>query len=152
MKEIFPFAASTASSYTWVLVLLLLAVPAVLIYYFTAAPRSVRYEVSPEGLRIRGDLFYSRSVPIDDLILDRALAVDLKNDRDHQLSWRRNGTALPNYKSGWFSLKNGEKALVFIGDSSRVAYIPVRSGYSLLLSVPEPRRLIEAATAATRPK
>ena len=148
MKEVFPIAAGPASTGTWLLIALLIALPLLLIVYFQAAPRTVRFEVSPEGLRIRGDLFYSRLIPAADLLTSEARAIDLRTDRDHQLSWRRNGTALPNYKAGWFSLKGGGKALVFIGDSHRVAYIPLRSGYSVMLSVAEPERLIAALPKA----
>jgi hypothetical protein len=100
MKEIFPIASASESMASWLVILLFLAVPIVLVAYFLWSPRIVRFEVSPEGLRIRGDLFYS--------------------------------------------LKDGEKALVFIGGSSRVAYIPARSGYSVMLSAAEPERLIAA--------
>jgi hypothetical protein len=144
MKEVFPIAAVPATLGNWLIIALLVSVPLVLIAYFQMAPRLVRFEVSPEGLRIRGDLFYSRMIPARDLDVAGARVVNLESDREHQLSWRRNGTALPNYKGGWFNLKNGEKALVFVGDRARVAYIPVRSGYTVLLSVADPERLIQA--------
>jgi hypothetical protein len=146
MKEVFPIASASASIGSWLVIFLFLAVPTVLAAYFLCSPRIVRFEVSSDGLRIRGDLFYSRMIPAGDLILSQARVIDLKDDKDHQLGLRRNGTALPNYKAGWFNLKDGEKALVFIGGSSRVAYIPVRSGYSVLLSAVEPERLIAALT------
>jgi hypothetical protein len=44
---------------------------------------------------------------------------------------------MPGYQAGWFRLRNGEKALVFVGDPTRVVFIPVRDGYSLLVSVAE---------------
>jgi hypothetical protein len=132
MKEVFPIASASASIGSWLVILMFLAVPILLVAYFLCSPR------------IRGDLFYSRMIAANDLILARARVIDLKEDKEHQLAWRRNGTALPNYKAGWFSLKDGEKALVFIGGSSRVAYIPVRSGYSVMLSAAEPERLIAA--------
>jgi Bacterial PH domain len=144
MKEVFPIASASASIGSWLVILMFLTVPILLVAYFLCSPRIVRFEVSPDGLRIRGDLFYSRMIAANDLILARARVIDLKEDKEHQLAWRRNGTALPNYKAGWFSLKDGEKALVFIGGSSRVAYIPVRSGYSVMLSAAEPERLIAA--------
>ena len=144
MKEVFPIDVAPASPWTWMLVLLLIAVPVGLAVYFRVAAKSVRFEVSAEGLRIRGDLFYSRMIPASDLDTSAARVLDLSTDREHQLSWRRNGTGLPNYKGGWFSLRNGEKALVFIGGSKRVAYIPVRSGYAVLLGARDPEGLIQA--------
>ena len=144
MKEIFPIASAPASIGSWLLIFLVTVLPIILVIYLVWSPRNVRFEASPEGLRIRGDLFYSRLIPASDLILNQARVIDLQSDRDHQLRWRRNGTALPNYKAGWFSLKDGEKALIFIGASRRVAYIPVRSGYSVLLGPADPERLLAA--------
>ncbi len=103
----------------------------------------VRFEVSSEGLRIRGGV-YGRMNPRADLAMDRAQPLDLTVDTDHRLSWRTNGLGLPGYAEGWFKLRNGEKALVFVSEKSRVAYIPTRKGYSVLLSVAEPEMLLSA--------
>ena len=36
---------------------------------------------------------------------------------------------------GWFTLKNNEKALVFLTSPSKVVYLPTTEGFSLLLSI-----------------
>jgi hypothetical protein len=38
---------------------------------------------------------------------------------------------------------NGEKALVFVTDPTRIIYIPTRDGYSVLMSVAEPEKVKE---------
>jgi hypothetical protein len=103
----------------------------------------VQFELSKEGLRIRGDL-YARTIPAAALFLDNAKSLDLSRDREYRLGWRTNGAGLPGYQSGWFKLKNGEKALVFVTNKKRVAYVPTRNGYSVLLSVEEPDKFIQA--------
>ena len=55
-----------------------------------------------------------------------------------QPKWRRIGTALPGYQAGWFRLRNGEKALLYLTDRTRAVYIPTTAGYSLLLSPADP--------------
>ena len=55
--------------------------------------------------------------------------------------WRTNGVAIPGYQSGWFKLRNGERALLFVRDKRRVVYVPTSEGYSLLVSVDEPERV-----------
>lgn len=52
------------------------------------------------------------------------------------------GTGLPGYRAGWFRLRNGEKALLYVTDGSRAVYIPTNRGYSLLLSSQNPERLV----------
>ena len=59
------------------------------------------------------------------------------------------GTALGGYSAGWFRLRSGEKALLYLTDRRRVVYIPTLDGYSLLLSQGEPRRFLDALHDAT---
>ena len=150
MKQVFPIAATGGLGTTAVVlgttaVVLLVVIPLMLLaWYLNSVPRAVRFEVTPEGLRIRGDLLYGRSISRSDLMLDQARSMDLSAEPEYKPKWRTNGTGLPGYQSGWFKLQNGQKALIFVGDSRRVVFIPVRSGYSLLLSVVEPERLLTA--------
>ena len=107
------------------------------------ASRNGRFEVSPQGLRIRGDL-YGRLIPTETMLLAQARVIDLTKDTDLRLKWRTNGAGLPGYSSGWFRLVNGEKALAFVTDQTRVAYIPTTRGHSVLLSVAHPDEVIAA--------
>lgn len=139
MRQEFPIVAPPLS--TLLFSLLILAPVLLILLYLLFAPRLVRFEVSPEGLRIRGEI-YGRLIPAAELDLENARAVDLTADPDRRLGRRTNGIGLPGYASGWFRLKNGEKSLVFVTDKTRVAYIPTRQGYSVLLSVERPHEFL----------
>jgi len=102
---------------------------------------NARFEVSSAGLQLHGDL-YGRLIPPSMLELDSARAVDLNRDRELQPAARTWGTALPGYRAGWFALRNGKRALLYITDPARVAYIPTRDNYVILLSVADPAALI----------
>ncbi len=143
MKQIYPIAATSHAS-AYVLFIPLLILIAALLLYLGYAPKSVRFEIAGGALRIRGDLFYGRTIPLAELQLEHAVATDLTHDPEHQLAFRTNGTGLPGYKGGWFQLKNGQKALVFVTDPHRVVYIPVRAGYVLLLSVSNGDQFLDA--------
>ena len=43
----------------------------------------------------------------------------------------------------FFTLQNGEKALVYLTKRHDVVYVPTSDGYSLLLSVEEPEAFVE---------
>lgn len=101
-----------------------------------------RFEVSPAGLRLRGDL-YGRLIPASQLRGDAAEVLDLSADRQRQPSWRTFGTGVPGYQAGWFRLRNGEKALLYVTDTTRVAYVPTAAGYAVMLSVEDPAAFIE---------
>ena len=148
MKESFPIIPASSGP-TWLfigLAVLMLALLA-LFGYFAYSSRNVKFEVSPEGLRVTGGL-YGRQIPLPSLVLDGAKPVDMRRDREYRLKWRTNGAGLPGYSAGWFRLQNGEKALAFVTDNRRVLYLPTREGYSVLLSVADPDALLGALRKA----
>ena len=65
-------------------------------------------------------------------------------------SWRRMGTGLPGYQAGWFRLRNGEKALLYLTDRARAVYIPTTAGYSLLLSPADPDGFLSQLRSLSR--
>ena len=108
--------------------------------------RSSRFELSAEGLRIVGDL-YGRTIGASDLRGGASRIVDLDAERELAPAARTMGTALPGYRAGWFRLRNGDKALLYLTDTHRVVYVPTRLGYSLLLSATDPDGLLASLRA-----
>jgi hypothetical protein len=111
--------------------------------------RAARFEVSPAGLALHGD-WYGRTVPSGQIRGQDAKRVDFATDPDLAPKWRTMGTGLPGYQAGWFRLKNGEKALLYLTDRSRAVYVPTTAGYSLLLSPADPERFLSAVRAIGR--
>ena len=109
--------------------------------------QAARFEVSPAGLRLRGDA-YGRLIPAAALRTTEARAVDLRTERALAPRLRTMGTALPGYQAGWFRLRNGQKALVYLTDPTHVAYVPTTRGYVVLLSVADPAALITSLRRA----
>jgi hypothetical protein len=105
--------------------------------------RHTGFEISRDALRITGTI-YARRVPVASLLLDDAKVVDLGKDESYRMKWRTNGIGLPGYRAGWFKLRNGEKALAFVTDTKRIAYIPTTGGFSVLLSVRRPEELLQS--------
>lgn len=102
-----------------------------------------RFTVSGEGLQLQGDL-YGRLIPLKSLKLDDAAVTNFNTDTAHQPTRRTMGTGLPGYAAGWFKLRNGTKALLYVTDRTRVARIPTTEGYEVMLSVNDPAALIAA--------
>lgn len=126
-----------------VVLLVLLAVFA----YTAYSSRHTRFEIGETSLRIRGDL-WARSIPLSALALEGARVIDLAATPALRPRFRVGGTGLPGYRSGWFTLRNGEKALLYVTDTSRVAYVPTGDGYSILLSVAKPQDFLDALARA----
>jgi Bacterial PH domain len=135
---IFPIAPA-ASRYLWFMipvVVILLGAVALLATSIRGAQSST-FEIRSDGLRLRGDL-WGRFIPKAELRADLARRVDLTQEEGLRPKWRRIGTALPGYQSGWFRLRNGDKALLYLTDRTRAVYVPTTAGYVLLLSPADP--------------
>lgn len=105
--------------------------------------RSARFEVSAAGLRLRGDL-YGRVIPADQLLSAEARRVDFTVTPELEPRIRTLGTGLPGYRAGWFRLRNGDSALLYLTDRSRAVYIPTSAGYGVLVSPSDPDGFVAA--------
>jgi|SRR5215510_2146573 len=144
MNQVFHIAPTTVR-WMWlsipaVLVLVTLAVAITILLKSVTGARSSTFEVSPDGLRIRGDI-YGRLIPASQLIADSAQRVDISSGAFRPVL-RVGGTAVPGYRSGWFRLANGSRALLYVTDPRKVVLVPTTLGYSLLLSVAETDRFV----------
>lgn len=151
MIETFPIVPGQVRM-LWVIgpLLLVILIPGVLLVLTLRGSRDARFEVSAAGLRLRGDM-YGRMIPAAALRVDDARAVDLNVDRSLAPAVRTGGTALPGYRAGWFRLRSGERALLYLTDQSHVAYVPTREGYSVLVSVADPPAFVAALRRSTSP-
>ncbi|MCC6444692.1 MAG: hypothetical protein IT210_14695 [Armatimonadetes bacterium] len=142
--KVFPIIPGSAAP-VWMLggIISLMLLLAGLFAGFLYSVRHVTFELSGQGLRVRGDL-YGRRVPLEALRSLEARRVNLESEAQYRPTLRTNGLGLPGYLSGWFRLKNGDKALLFLTDRTRAVYIPTARGYSLLLSVADPDGFLEA--------
>lgn len=137
--------APTVSRVPWLLLLPIggVLIAAVVLTLSMLGMRQARFELSPEGLRLRGDL-WGRTIARQDLVASEARRLDFDRSPDLRPTRRTMGTAMPGYQSGWFRLRNGERALVYLTDRTRAVYVPTRSGYSLLLSPSDPDAFVSA--------
>lgn len=103
--------------------------------------RNASFSVGDNGLDFHGDV-YGRHLDWSDLLVDSARIVDLAREPSLRPRTRRIGTALPGYNSGWYTLQNGEKALLYVSARDRVIYLPTTKGYSVLLSPEAPEAML----------
>ena len=123
---------------------MLIAVPLAALGFAT---RRVVFELSPDALRVRGDLF-GRRIPRASLRLDEARPVDLADGPGRLTLIRTFGLGLPGYLSGWCrAFRHEGKFLVFLTERTRVVRIPTTEGYTLLLSPAAPESFLRALAA-----
>jgi hypothetical protein len=142
--QVFPIIPAQATVYLILIpILLILFIGGGVASYAAFASRHVKFEVSKEGITIRGDMF-GRFVPKDKMVLKAARAVDLSQETSLAPKWRAGGTGYPGYKAGWYRLANDSKALVFITNPRHVVYVPTVDGSALMMSVANPEQFLDA--------
>jgi hypothetical protein len=149
--ETFPIAPAASRALWLVTGLLGLVLVLVLVFvgWSVLGARWSRFEVSRDGLRLTGD-WYGRTVPVEQLRIGEARSVDLSSEPSLAPRTRTLGPGLPGYQAGWFRLRNGERALLYVTDRRRVVYVPTTAGYGLLLSPAEPDAFLSALRAVAR--
>jgi hypothetical protein len=129
----------------WLLVPVVLVMAGVIAILTISAlgARASRFTLSPEGLRLQGDL-YGRLIPASQLRPDQARRIDARTSAELRPTRRTLGTGMPGYQSGWFRLANGERALLYLTDATKAVYVPTTAGYSVLLSPADPDGFLAA--------
>jgi hypothetical protein len=94
-------------------------------------------------LRIAAAL-HSTTVAVDQLDLDAARIVDLREEAGLVPRWKTFGTAVHGFRGGHFRLRNRSRAFALLTDRQRVLALPERSGRMLLLSLERPQALLDA--------
>ncbi|KPJ48213.1 MAG: hypothetical protein AMJ41_05365 [candidate division Zixibacteria bacterium DG_27] len=140
--KVFPIIPASAKA-MWVMlpIAVFLVVLAFFLGFIAYSTRNAKFEVVEGGLRIKGAL-YGRFISNGSFVKDGAKILNLDRETDFQPRTRANGIGLPGYSEGWFKLKNGEKALLFLTDRTKVVYIPTKNGYSVLLSPKHPEEML----------
>jgi len=106
-----------------------------------------KIELGTDGIRIAGTVF-GRTIPLARLELDRARRVDIAASPELRPKWRTMGIGLPGYRAGWFSLQDGEKALLFATDDRNLIYIPTKDDYALMITPSDPGAFLGSLRAA----
>jgi len=101
------------------------------------------FAVDGQALEIRA-WPYGRAIPLGDLDLEKARIADPATDPEARLSWKRNGVNLGALRAGWWKLKAGGKALVFLTAPGKAVYLPTRQGYVLMATVSDPQGFLDA--------
>ncbi|MDR1837774.1 MAG: PH domain-containing protein [Treponema sp.] len=114
--------------------MLVIIIPLVILTFgIISSIKNTTLTLTEKELIIKSAL-YGRKIPLENIMVDGIKGISLDENTDYNLSIRTNGTALPQFKSGWFRLKNREKALVFVTDKNNVVLIPTKD-YLLLFSM-----------------
>ena len=131
-----------------VLIFILLLVVIVIMALSGYSSQKTNFQVSSQGLRIKGDL-YGRLIPQSKLIIESAREINLNQESQYRPKFRTFGTGLPGYQAGWFRLKNGDRALLYLTDYQRVVLIPTTDNYLLLLSIKQPDQFLATLKQST---
>jgi hypothetical protein len=134
MNEVFEIASSNAR---WGIVALGLIPTLIGLGLIASGLTAPKLEITDTGLRLSGE-FYGRFIPASELNLEQSRLVDLTREPNLMPTIRTFGTGLPGYSTGWFRLRNGTKALLYLTNHKQAVYVPTTAGYSVLVSPKDP--------------
>lgn len=123
----------------------------VIAFVVDRAMRRHQVTVDAYGIEVT-TTFYKRRLGWGELRLDEARVASLDEHIQLKPLLKTNGTALPGFRSGWFRLRNREKAFVAMLRGPRVTWVPTTQDYGLLLQPRQPQALLDhlRATAPRR--
>ncbi|GAB7079288.1 PH domain-containing protein [Megalodesulfovibrio paquesii] len=104
--------------------------------------RHAEFQLADHELQVRCFPF-SRTYPYTALDLQAALVTDTQTHPEFKPTSRKAGTALGTIKGGWYRLRNGDKALLYLTRGEEAVVIPTRNGHTLLLSPQDPTGFLE---------
>jgi hypothetical protein len=107
-----------------------------------------RLQLSQDGLEVV-TTFYRQRLGLRDLRVDRARVVSLGEHPELKPMLKTNGYSLPGFRSGWFRLRNLQRAFVALAGGDRVLWLPTNAGYDLLLQPRQPQALLERLREVT---
>ena len=141
--EVFPISPASSKP-LWFIVIIgfLLTFVLIALVYTGYSSLHSRVELKKDKLRLVGD-FWGREIPLELIDVSKASILDLNQRAEYSPKYRTLGTGLPGYSSGWFRLRGGQKALVYLTRKERIVYLPTSSDYVLLLSMEDPEQFIE---------
>jgi Bacterial PH domain len=129
-----------AQAPVWLWILIVVIGPAILLLSMKGM-RNPHAKLSADGLKIRVS-FVNKTWPLSSMDRSAAKIVDLENSNELKPRWKLVGAAMPGLKSGWFKLKNGETAHIYLTTMHKIVYIPTHKG-SILLSLERPAEFLE---------
>ncbi|WP_220753640.1 PH domain-containing protein [Shewanella sp. KT0246] len=106
-----------------------------------------RVSVSQSGAVEVNIPLYGQHFEAGEVDWQQAKVINLLEEPQYTPSRRTNGLGLTGYFLGWFTLKNGDKALVSVTTNEAVLLVPTKRGYTLLLSVENPQATMNKIAA-----
>lgn len=119
----------------------------VIAFVIDRAMRRHHVVVDAAGVEV-ATAFHKRRLGWSELRLDEARVANLDEHTGLKPLLKTNGTAFPGFRSGWFRMRNREKAFVAMLRGPRVLWVPTRQDYGLLLQARQPQALLDHLRAS----
>lgn len=97
-------------------------------------------KITDQTVTMKIPMFSQKSFSFDE-VTDSKI-IDLNTDSPYLPIKKKSGGATKNFKSGWFLLKNGEKAFLLL-EGRKAIYIKTRNGNTYLIGINNFDQLVE---------
>ena len=97
-------------------------------------------KIEDQTVKMKIPMYSQKSFSFDEVT--ETEIVDLKADSPYLPIKKKSGAAMKNFKSGWFQLKNGQKAFLLL-EGRKAIYIKTANGDSYLIGIKNFDQLID---------
>ena len=104
----------------------------------------VAFTVDHDALEIHGDIS-NRRMDRSALLIGAARRLPrAEYQSEMRPVLKMNGVGAPGYLSGWFRLRNGQKAFIYVTDAEKIVLVPTVDDYVVMLTPDDPDGLLQA--------
>jgi hypothetical protein len=97
-------------------------------------------KIEDQTVKMKIPMFSQKSFSFDELV--QTEVVDFNMDSQYLPVKKKSGTAIRDFKSGWFELKKGEKAF-FLLEGRKAIYLKTKDGNAYVIGIKNFNQLIE---------
>lgn len=108
--------------------------------FITHLARGGTLKIEDQSVTMKIPIYSQKSFSFDEVT--KTGLVDLNADSPYLPVKKKSGTAIKNFKSGWFQLKNGEKTFLLL-EGKKAIYIKTNNGDTYLIGIKNFDQLVE---------
>ena len=108
--------------------------------FITHIAKGGTLKIENQTVKMKIPMYSLKSFSFDEIT--ETEIIDLNADSPHLPTKKKSGTATKNFKSGWFQLKNGEKAFLLL-EGRKAIYIKTANGDAYLIGIKSFDQLVD---------
>jgi len=109
-------------------------------FFIMSLSKSGEMSIKAQHVILKVPMYKEKRIPASQV--QEARIVELIKGSDYYPVAKKSGSAIKNFRSGWFKLKNKERAFLLV-EGNRAIYLKTHSGENYLFGIKDFDRMVE---------